>query len=75
MLVQQLPSLLHMITTRQVDEWRRLLQLQLQATESLRDSMDPFEALKPGELCADSIAQSLAPKRLRKSGEVAPKLR
>ena len=39
----------------QVDEWRRLLQLQLQATESLRDSMDPFEALKHGELCADSI--------------------
>ena len=54
----------------QVDEWRRLLQLHLQATESQRDSMDPFEALKHGELCADSIAQTLAPKRLRKSGEV-----
>ena len=26
----------------QVDEWRRLLQLHLQATESQRDSMDPF---------------------------------
>ena len=25
--------------------------LQLRATESLRDSMDPFEALKHGELC------------------------
>ncbi len=54
----------------QVDEWRRLLQLQLQATESLCDPMDPFEALKHGELCADSIAQSLAPKCFLKSGKV-----
>ncbi len=47
----------------QVNEWRRLLQIHLQATESQRDFHvnDPFDALKQGELCADSIAHTLAP--------------
>jgi hypothetical protein len=30
----------------QVDDWRRLLQIHLQATESQRAPMDTFEALK-----------------------------
>ena len=54
----------------QVDEWRRLLQRCLQATESQRAPMDTFEALKDAESCACIIAQTLAPKHIRKSGEV-----
>ena len=30
---------------------------------------DPFEALKQGELLVDSLAQAIAPKRIRRPGE------
>ncbi len=42
----------------------------LQATESHRAPMDTFEALKDAESCACIIAQTLAPKHIRQSGEV-----
>ncbi len=54
----------------QVDGWRRLLQIHLQAAESQRAPMDTFEALKDAESCACIIAQTLAPKHIRQSGEV-----
>ncbi len=54
----------------QVDDWRRLLQIHLQATESQRAPMDTFEALKDAESCACIIAQTLAPKHIWQSGEV-----
>ncbi len=55
----------------QVNEWCRLLQVHLQAaTESQRASMDPFSALKDAALRAYAIAQTVAPKHLRQSGEV-----
>ncbi len=53
-----------------VVEWRRLLQIHLQATESQRAPMDMFEALKEAESCACIIAQTLARKHIRQSGEV-----
>ena len=54
-----------------VEEWTRLLKLSLAAADSeeCAEPPDPFQALKHGELVADSIAQSLAPRRIRRPGE------
>ncbi len=54
----------------QVDEWRRLLQIHLMATVSLRAPMDTFAALKDAESCACIMTQTLAPKCVLQSGEV-----
>ena len=52
--------------------WKRLLctGLQHMQDESKDNPPDPFEALKRGELLADSIARALAPKYIRRPGEV-----
>ncbi len=54
----------------QLDEWRRLLQIHLQKSESQRAPIDTFEALKDAESCACIIAQTLAPKHILQSGKV-----
>jgi hypothetical protein len=61
-------------------EWTRLLHLSLTAESPLNlyspaktleqeQPPDPFQALKYAELVADQIAQSLAPRRVRRPGE------
>ena len=53
-------------------EWTRLLQLSLTApveSNTIADQ-DPFLALKHGEMVADSLAYSLAPRRTRRPGDV-----
>jgi len=53
-------------------EWSNLLHkgLQALANEHQDNPPDAFEALKQGELMAESIAQALAPKHVRRPGEV-----
>ena len=57
---------------KQVEEWKRLfiIQLNKMKQEHTELSRDPFVVLKQGELMADSIARALAPKHIRKAGEV-----
>jgi len=52
--------------------WNRLVHEELRAmSEEHHDNPpDPFEALKRGELLASSVAQAIAPKYIRKPGEV-----
>jgi len=51
-----------------VSEWNRLVHagLRVMSIEHQGNPPDPFEALKRGELLADSVAQALAPKYIRK---------
>jgi len=55
----------------QREEWCRLLRQSLIAEEqaSIVNPPDPFQALKAGELLADSIAYALAPRRSLAKGE------
>lgn len=52
--------------------WQSLLcnGLQLLAEEQKDSPPDPFEALKQGELLADTLARALAPKYIPKKGDV-----
>jgi hypothetical protein len=52
--------------------WQRLLSDGLQRLEEEQQGSppDPFEALKQGELLADSLARALAPKYVPKTGDV-----
>ncbi len=55
----------------QVNEWSRLVHtgLRQMLAEHQENPPDPFEALKQGELIADSVAQALAPVYIRKPGD------
>ena len=55
-----------------LQEWGRLVDIGLaeDAVEPDGPPPDPFQALKHGEILADSIAYALAPKRERRKGEV-----
>ena len=55
----------------QVNEWSRLVHtgLRLMLAEHQANPPDPFEALKQGELIAESVAQALAPAYIRKPGD------
>ena len=52
--------------------WNRLVHEELRAMSEVRhdNPPDPFETLKQGELLASSVAQAIAPKYIRKPGEV-----
>ena len=53
-------------------EWTRLLPLGFTAPvkSNIVTDQDPFPALKHGEMVADSIAHSVAPRRTRRPGDV-----
>ena len=54
-----------------LEEWTRLVRLNLAVPDiPVSDPLpDPFQALKHGELVADSVAQALAPKGAQRPGE------
>ncbi len=54
-----------------IDEWQRSLDegLRVMQQEWQDNPPDPYEALKQGELLADSLAQAIAPKHIRRPGE------
>ena len=56
---------------KHVPEWSRLVHegLSAMSAENQDNPLDPFEALKRGELLADSVAQALAPKYVRRPGD------
>ena len=53
------------------DEWQKCVHegLRVMQEEWQVNPPDPFEALKQGELLVDSLAQAIAPKRIRRPGE------
>ena len=54
-----------------MSEWNCLVHegLRAMSAKHKENPPDPFETLKRGELLADSIAQALAPKYVRKPGD------